>query len=182
MTLACLRIMKMGLRFNICNIETSYFSNVDLDLPLSIGEPPLEYACVFWGNHLQATIIEVELRSAVRDFLFTRLLYWLEALSVLDMIKIASQTLILICKWSIVSCKDPPFARTNTIIADRRSRHFGFCNGCMQVCGSLCRRHRVQCSPPLSISPSICAATVSCLQTFLTTISANTLNQYWQSS
>jgi hypothetical protein len=36
MTLACLRIMKLGLRFNICDIETSHKRNDELDLDARI--------------------------------------------------------------------------------------------------------------------------------------------------
>jgi hypothetical protein len=84
MTLACLQIMKSGLRFNICNIETSHMCNDDLDLATRIEKfitPRLSYACDFWAEHLQATTFEFELRDAVKDFLHTRLLYWLEVLS-----------------------------------------------------------------------------------------------------
>jgi hypothetical protein len=105
MTLACLRIMNSGLRFNICNIETSYLRNEDLDLDKRIKEsipPRLSYACNFWTEHLQATSSDIELRYAVKDFLHIRLLYWLEVLSLMRNIKTASQALLHIRNWSHV--------------------------------------------------------------------------------
>jgi hypothetical protein len=86
MTLACLQVMKLGLRFNICNIATPYARNDDLDLDERIEKaisPRLSYACNFWSEHLQATTSDIELRCAVNEFLHTRLLYWLEVLSLM---------------------------------------------------------------------------------------------------
>jgi hypothetical protein len=111
MTLACLQLMKSGLRFNICNIETSYMANDNLDLDERIKEsisPRLSYACHFWAEHLRATTSDIELRCAVKDFLHTRLLYWLEVLSLKKNTKTASQVLIHIQNWSLVSLLSIP--------------------------------------------------------------------------
>jgi hypothetical protein len=106
MTLACLQVMKLGLRFNICDIETSYARNDDLGLDERIEKsisPCLSYACNFWAEHLHATTSDIELRCSVNEFLHTRLLYWLEALSLVKTIKTASQALMHVQNWSLVS-------------------------------------------------------------------------------
>jgi hypothetical protein len=106
MTLACLQLMKSGLRFNICDIKTSHIRNADLDLDEKIEKsisPRLSYSCNFWAEHLRATTFNVELRNAVGEFLRTRLLYWLEVLSLVKTIKVASQALIHVRDWSLVS-------------------------------------------------------------------------------
>jgi hypothetical protein len=106
MASACLQVMKSSLRFNICNIETSHIRNDDLDLASRIEKfipPRLSYACTFWTEHLQVTTADIELRYAVKDFLHTRLLYWLEALSLVKNVKMASQALMQIRNWSVVS-------------------------------------------------------------------------------
>jgi hypothetical protein len=106
MVLACLQLMKSSLRFNICNIETSHIRNDDINLAERIEKcipPHLSYACTFWAEHLHATTSDIELRYAVKDFLYTRFLYWLEVLSLVKNTKAASQALIQIRNWSIVS-------------------------------------------------------------------------------
>jgi hypothetical protein len=106
MALACLQVMKLGLRFNICHIKTSHIRNVDLDLDERIEKsisPRLSYSCNFWAEHLRATTFNMELRNAVSEFLHTRLLYWLEVLSLAKTIKVASQALIHVRDWSLVS-------------------------------------------------------------------------------
>jgi hypothetical protein len=105
MTLACLQVMKLGLRFNICDIETSYMCNKDLDLDERIEKsisPRLSYACNFWAEHLRATTSNNELRGAVNAFLHTRLLYWLEVSSLMKTIDTA-YALMHVQDWSLVS-------------------------------------------------------------------------------
>jgi len=106
MTVACLHIMKAGLRFNICKIETSYLRNDDLDLVPRIKRfisTRLSYACCFWAEHLSTTKPDPKLRDAVREFMEFRLLYWLEVLSLVKKYNIASRALLLIGEWSRVS-------------------------------------------------------------------------------
>lgn len=60
--IVCLRTMKEGLRFNICQLETSYLLNEevsDLSARIEAHLPPhLSYACQFFAYHLQATRLE----------------------------------------------------------------------------------------------------------------------------
>ena len=106
MTLACLHIMKAGLRFNICNLESSYLRNDDLDLAPRIKRfisTHLLYACCFWAEHLSTTEFNLELRDVVQEFMEVRLLYWLEVLSLVKRYNIASRALLLIGEWIRVS-------------------------------------------------------------------------------
>jgi len=54
---SCLGLMLHDLKFNICNIESSYLPNSKiLDLQFCINEhipPTLFYACHFWDDHLE---------------------------------------------------------------------------------------------------------------------------------
>ncbi|KAH9051943.1 hypothetical protein EDB87DRAFT_627171 [Lactarius vividus] len=54
---SCLDLVLRDLRFNICNIESSYLANKDIqDLEARVSEhlpPPLLYACRFYDGHLQ---------------------------------------------------------------------------------------------------------------------------------
>jgi hypothetical protein len=107
LALSSLRIMKTSLRFNICGLESSYLRNEDVpDLSLRIKKsvlPQLSYACRFWVNHVVTAAYDQKLVNEVKDFLYHRLLYWLEVLSVVGSINIASRMLRSLLEWNQVS-------------------------------------------------------------------------------
>ena len=105
--LASLRIMQTALRFNICQLETSHVRNIDVpDLAERIQNhipTHLSYSCCFWADHLQTTRIDDHAVQLVKDFLHTHFLHWLEVLSLIKEVSIASQVLKLICNLIGVS-------------------------------------------------------------------------------
>ena len=106
---ACFREMESSLKFNICELETSHSFNKDVpDLPDRVQKfisPSLRYACCFWADHLQETPPQVGMLTSLKDFLYVRLLYWLEVLSLIEDLSVASGTLKSIVKWAKVrSC------------------------------------------------------------------------------
>jgi len=107
LALACLRAMQEGLKFNICQLETSYLPNSDVpDLTLRVEEhipPHLSYSCRFWTRHLQGAACDAETLPAVKDFLLDRTLYWLEVMSFRKEISAALKSLLLLAEWSRVS-------------------------------------------------------------------------------
>jgi hypothetical protein len=107
MALACLQIMQTELRFNICQLETSHIRNADVpNLALRIDEfipSHLAYSCRFWSDHLQTTAVVPEVVKAVSSFMYTHLLHWLEILSLIKEVNIASQVLMSVRKWIGVS-------------------------------------------------------------------------------
>jgi hypothetical protein len=108
---ACFRVMKAGLKFNICNLGTSHLSNDDVpDLPARIRKSistRLSYASLFGLQHLRETPHEgptrVELLSHVDYFLHVQFLYWLEVMSLMKEIPRASTALLTIIPWIGVS-------------------------------------------------------------------------------
>ena len=106
LALSSLRVMKYGLRFNIAGLETSHCRNADVpDLATRIQEtipPPLSYACRFWADHLGATAYDTNILNEVKDFLHYRLLYWLEVLSLIKKVNIASGMLLSVVRWNQV--------------------------------------------------------------------------------
>ncbi|KZP32870.1 WD40 repeat-like protein, partial [Athelia psychrophila] len=87
-SIGCLRIMKRLLRFNICNLKTSYLMNRDVqDLPDRIQTcipQSLAYACRFWGEHLRhANTPDREVQALILEFFQVSFLYWLEVLSLI---------------------------------------------------------------------------------------------------
>ena len=87
--LGCLDIMERELRFNICQIPTSYKANKDIEnletLVKKYISPHLRYASRFWAQHLSyLTDVDDVISSKLRDMLSTRFLEWLEVMSVTD--------------------------------------------------------------------------------------------------
>ena len=96
-SLACLQVMRTELRFNICQLETSYIRNVDVPgLASRIKNfipTHLSYSCHFWSDHLQTAIIDMATIDIVKRFLQSHILYWLEVLSLIKEVNIASRAL-----------------------------------------------------------------------------------------
>jgi hypothetical protein len=103
----CVRTMIHGLRFNICDLETSYlFNNEVPGLPSRIQAaipPHISYSCRFWGQHLQGTPNtnpEANILFAdIKYFLRNDILYWLEVLSLIKEVSVAVPTLISAAGW-----------------------------------------------------------------------------------
>ena len=90
---ACLSLLLDGLKFNICNLKTSYLANKDItDLKSHIDEnisPALLYACRFWSHHLEHIGFETGLFQKLQTFFEKKLLFWLEALSLTNYVGLA---------------------------------------------------------------------------------------------
>jgi len=114
LALGCMGVMngKEGLQFNICNLDTSYVSNDQiLNLPAQIKTTIpsyLMYACCFWAKHLQDMSKhdpDPVFADSVYKFSHTHLLHWLEVLSLINKIPIASKALNTAYHWFQVGSK-----------------------------------------------------------------------------
>ena len=107
MALACLQCMQTELRFNICQLETSHVRNVDVPNLASCIErfipTRLTYSCRFWSDHLDTATIDAQVAESVKYFLHTQFLFWLEVLSLIKEVSVASQILMSIRKLLGVS-------------------------------------------------------------------------------
>ena len=107
LALACLQIMQAGLHFNICKLETSYLSNskvTDFDWRVHKYIPAhLSYACQFWVGHVQKMGFVKSLAQEVELLLKDKLLFWIEALSLLRALNVAPSNLAVIASWLEVS-------------------------------------------------------------------------------
>jgi hypothetical protein len=103
LALASWRVMKAELRFNICKLETSYYKNSDvLDLESRIIRyipTHLSYACRFWEDHAREMIFELPVVGILKFFFQEQFLYWLEALSLIGELSLASSALESSSKW-----------------------------------------------------------------------------------
>ncbi|KAF9471554.1 hypothetical protein BDN70DRAFT_819840 [Pholiota conissans] len=83
---SCFRVMDIGLKFNIANIETSFILDQDNPaLPNAVKEnipPVLRYSCFNWGYHLAETDSH-KLVDTLSRFLKLPVLFWVEAMNLM---------------------------------------------------------------------------------------------------
>jgi hypothetical protein len=107
LTASCLGLMldKGGLRFNICNLETSYLANSDvpgLEACVKRCIPPvLSYACCFWTSHLKEVSFDNKLMTKIQSLFEQKFLFWLEVLSLTGVMSLVSPALACIKVWLI---------------------------------------------------------------------------------
>jgi len=103
LTLACLRTMKTGLRFNICNLESSYLLNtevVDMEKRIEQNIPShLRYASFYWANHLSACRFDDVVLELLQDLMEKQFLFWLEVMSVTKRMNVVAHMLSLLIAW-----------------------------------------------------------------------------------
>ena len=102
---SCLGLLLNDLKFNICNLETSYLANKDVtDLNSRVEKhvpPALLYACCFWDDHLEHIGFETDLFVKLRSFFEKKLLFWLEALSLTSNVGLASAACSALKVWLV---------------------------------------------------------------------------------
>jgi len=108
LTLASLRVMQDGLRFNICGLETSYVCNsavANLAMKIAKNIPlHLLYSCRFWATHLHDSTFDSDLAKHVMDFVTgEKIIFWMEVLGLCKCINDAYRALISAEGWLEVS-------------------------------------------------------------------------------
>ncbi|KAF7977772.1 hypothetical protein HWV62_2655 [Athelia sp. TMB] len=104
LAVGCLRIMNSQLRFNICNLKSSHIPNADItDLAARIDAAipqNLAYACRFLRHHLRLMPVgESTILSLMLQFFESKFLFWLEVLSLMGEVQVASLTMIAVKNW-----------------------------------------------------------------------------------
>lgn len=106
----CLKVMKGQLRFNICDLPSSFLSDSHLpDLKTRIEKnisPSLSYACRYWPDHLENAAKSDGLRRMVDEFLSQQLLFWMEVLNLKGCMPMGAQGLMKLQSWLQVSRND----------------------------------------------------------------------------
>jgi len=102
---SCLDLVLHDLKFNICNLESSYLANSEVqDLKSRIAEhipPVLLYACRYWDNHLKHLDFETGLFDKLRAFFDRNFLFWLEVLSLTGSVRLALPALSSLDVWLV---------------------------------------------------------------------------------
>ncbi|KAE9392793.1 hypothetical protein BT96DRAFT_1023345 [Gymnopus androsaceus JB14] len=103
---ATLSVMRAELKFNICNLESSFLANHQVEnlqvLSNRYIEGHLSYSCRFWSAHLNElrTVNSISLGHDLKDFLEKRFLWWLEVISILKQVDTAALAILSIADWS----------------------------------------------------------------------------------
>jgi hypothetical protein len=100
---SCLDLMLDGLKFNICELKSSYLANSDVpDIESLISKhipSALSYASVFWGIHLKGLAFEDNLFTKLQFLFGEKFLFWLEVLSLKNSVGIALPALSSLLLW-----------------------------------------------------------------------------------
>ena len=107
LALASLGIMMEELRFNICDLPSSYLPNSevsDLDDRIKKCIPvELAYSCRFWTEHVRDASFDPALAEKVRVFFNDkRLLFWFEVLGLLNLMNTCAGLLSSLIQWVMV--------------------------------------------------------------------------------
>jgi hypothetical protein len=116
LSFGCFRIMQASLRFNMCNLPSSFLFDsevenlkhlIDENIRINAG---LEYACQYWTQHL----IEVppisdnaqSLRAVLLEFSEEKIIFWVEAMNLLLAKEACYDGVTAVMAWidSVVSC------------------------------------------------------------------------------
>jgi hypothetical protein len=93
----CMLVLKRELKFNICHLTSSHYSNSHYPMESLIQtyvSPALQYASVYWEAHLlQTSVLSDQLLEEIELFLLYHLLQWLELMSILQLTEKTSQML-----------------------------------------------------------------------------------------
>ncbi|RXW23195.1 hypothetical protein EST38_g2668 [Candolleomyces aberdarensis] len=108
LTESCFRVMNGGLKFNIACIPSSFiFDSDDQELPSRVEKsisPTLSYSSRNWSNHLSlmapTTCNPDPVRAILEDFLQLRVLFWIEAMNLLNVRGLCDPSLKAASNWA----------------------------------------------------------------------------------
>lgn len=80
---SCIQLMSTSLKQDICGLDTPgvHIADVNGDQVEQCLPPEVQYACLYWVEHLQKGCAQLHDNNQVHKFLQTHFLHWLEALS-----------------------------------------------------------------------------------------------------
>ncbi|KAJ6616366.1 WD40 repeat-like protein [Mycena sp. CBHHK59/15] len=97
LSLGCLQILNTQLQFNICGLEDSHCCNVDVpDLSDRVTKsisPGLAYSSCFWAAHLIGIDFNPVICRKIKDLMQAKFPFWLEVLSLLGEVAVATNAL-----------------------------------------------------------------------------------------
>ncbi|KIM27690.1 hypothetical protein M408DRAFT_310548 [Serendipita vermifera MAFF 305830] len=113
--LGCLLVMNQHLKFNICDIKSSYELNDEVvGLKKQVEEcipPHLAYSSQYWAHHLVETTFDPEISKHIEIFMETQFLFWLEVLSLKKQVSLGTSMMGQLIKWLRNGNQDDKLAR-----------------------------------------------------------------------
>ncbi|QRW17367.1 Vegetative incompatibility protein HET-E-1 [Rhizoctonia solani] len=107
LALQCFSLMKLSLKFNICDLESSFILDKDVpDIKQRIDNnipDSLVYVCRYWVDHLGLAEPDQKILADVEDFLSKRLLFWMEVLNLNECIGVGVGALLKLQSWLATS-------------------------------------------------------------------------------
>ncbi|KAI0036410.1 hypothetical protein K488DRAFT_41174 [Vararia minispora EC-137] len=120
LTYCCLGLMLANLKFNICCLETSHIRNRDIPSLASRLDDhvshSLLYASRFWHYHLAKTGGSENLIQLLTDLFRSKFLFWLEILSLVDQVYLATAALVSAESW-LAKIASGDYLEVNTLSA-----------------------------------------------------------------
>ncbi|KAG8713891.1 hypothetical protein FRC08_012674 [Ceratobasidium sp. 394] len=115
----CLEMLATCLKFNTCGLETSDVLNRDVpNLEIRVREaisPQLSYSCLYWPSHVARAKLD-RLDGQLQEFLLgQKLLYWIEALSLLEKLGAALSGILELVAYFIADNKQGYHTLVNDI-------------------------------------------------------------------
>ncbi|KAF8753840.1 WD40 repeat-like protein [Rhizoctonia solani] len=103
----CFTVMKDQLRFNICDLPSSFIPDENVDnLQDRIKHrisPSLAYVCRYWASHVSLAPANDDLREDMSVFLSERLLFWMEVMSLRRELLAGIEGFLALKQWLRVS-------------------------------------------------------------------------------
>jgi hypothetical protein len=126
---SCLRVMTASLRFNICNLASSYLLDsevenlerlIDESILQNVG---LEYACRYWTSHLVGVPTTGSgarnLQGELHDFGLEKSIFWIEVMNLLSAKEACYDGLNTVIVWANRLVSDS--LAMNKLLADQRT-------------------------------------------------------------
>ena len=132
----CLRtLVSSQLHFNMCNLESSIVKNVNIHATVKSTIPsPVSYSCQYWADHLVNAPSDQTLMEAVKFVMYEKLLFWLEAMSLLGKTYEASLVLRRALGWKVclqfISCNASLMLAGQTLNPDHELFQKNICLRC----------------------------------------------------
>ncbi|GAB1524837.1 hypothetical protein RhiTH_007993 [Rhizoctonia solani] len=106
----CFGVMKDQLRFNICDLPSSFIrdsqvDNIQVRIKAKISST-LAYACRYWPSHLVQTTVSEDMVTALKEFLSDRLLFWMEVMCLRRELLFGIHGLLAIKRWITESASE----------------------------------------------------------------------------
>jgi NACHT domain len=110
----CFELMAAHLKRDVAGISDPSLLNTEVEgLERRVKDalsPEVQYACRYWASHLsQIELGEERLMEALEAFLMQSILWWLEAMSLIDSVSLASNSIQEAHRWAVSALIDPPW-------------------------------------------------------------------------